>query len=368
MKNGVTIQELATEVQRQLNAKQDYTGPTGMMTMTADHEEGNVLFDLKDVGTFSILDHAHRQIGTHAGIPARYYDRMRAEAPGLLTHNVNHWFQAQSDNRLVRTLDGGVRAFLSDRYRPMDHAELIGAVLPVLDASGATIHSAQITETKLYIKAVMERNTVVIPRPSPAGDRSLGRGYQHDVEIQPGIVISNSEVGAGAVSIQPAYHELACLNMAVWAERALRKAHLGRRLVGDNDRIDQYLSDRTVQLADQALWSQVKDVTEAALSGTMFDAIVEQLRLAREQVFTGEQATAVIEKISTSRGLNESEQNAMLAHLIDRGELSQYGVQAAITRASQDLPDYDRASELEQMGGEIVSLTPRDWNSLIAAR
>lgn len=367
MKTGLTIQELASEVQRQISAKQDFTGPTTMMTMTAAHEDGTVKFELRDMGTYDVLDHAHRQIGEHVGIPARYYDRMRHEAPRLLADNVNHWLRTQEQQKLIRTLDGRVRAFLSDRYRPMDHAELIGAVLPALDASGATIRSAQITDTKLYIKAVVERNTVVIPRPTGPNGTRLGPGYGHDVEIQPGIIITNSEVGAGAVSIQPAYHELACLNMATWAEKALRKTHLGRRLGGDGDRIDRYMSDRTVQLADEMLWSQVKDMADAALSGEMFDDIVAQLTAAREQVFSGEKVTEVIKNVSTSRGLNETEQRAMMAHLIERGELSQYGVQAAITRASQDVEDYDRASDLERIGGEIVALDPRDWRGLIGA-
>src|SRR5688572_31709274 len=36
-------------------------------------------------------------------IPARYYDRMRVEQPKLLADNVNTWFGARSEERLIRS-------------------------------------------------------------------------------------------------------------------------------------------------------------------------------------------------------------------------------------------------------------------------
>ena len=60
-------------------------------------------------------DVAHRQIAARLEIPAKYYDRMRTEAPQMLAKNVNHWLHAQPETRMIRTLDGNVRAFLSDR-------------------------------------------------------------------------------------------------------------------------------------------------------------------------------------------------------------------------------------------------------------
>jgi len=40
------------------------------------------------------------------------------------------------DRRMVRIMDGNVRAFLSDRYRRLDHLELCTAVLPVINENG----------------------------------------------------------------------------------------------------------------------------------------------------------------------------------------------------------------------------------------
>ena len=37
------------------------------------------------------------------------------------------------------------------------------------------------------------------------------------------------------------------------------------------------------------------------------------------------------------------------------GDCSQYGLINAVTRASQDIEDYGRATELERLGGELLA-------------
>ena len=223
MKTSMTLLDLATELDRQAKAKNDYIAPTNLMTMIRhDGEERNDDFDVlfhDETGKFQVGEYAHRQIGEHTGIPFKYYSKMMTEAPGLLNANVNHWFHENPSNRLVRTLDSRIRAFLSNNYRMMDNYDLAEAVLPVLNEAGATVHSADISENKMFIKAVIEGRTQEIPPPAGSHGRS--------VPVQPGIVISNSEIGDGAVSVQPAVHTLSCLNMAVWAQHALRRIHLG---------------------------------------------------------------------------------------------------------------------------------------------
>jgi hypothetical protein len=49
-------------------------------------------------------------------------------------------------------------------------------------------------------------------------------------------------------------------------------------------------------------------------------------------------------------------------------ELTKYGLMQAVTRASQDADDYDRASELEQLGGQIIELAPSQWRIIAEAR
>lgn len=121
MKSGVTLQQMLTEVKRQSESKEDYLIAPNRLRMESYGKE-MFLHLSDDSGTeliepMTITGIAHRQIGTHLRIPAAYYDRMREERPDLLAYNANTWFKQESSQRMLRTLDGSARAYLSNRYR-----------------------------------------------------------------------------------------------------------------------------------------------------------------------------------------------------------------------------------------------------------
>lgn len=166
MKIGKSLVELATEIERRSNAKQDFVVPAKAVRMIVEprdrapaeeeepRREVRLAFGDRDVGVNHV---AHGQIGDYVGIPAKYYNRMASERPHLLAANVNEWLGGMRDNRMMRTLDGSARAWLSDRYRPLENEDLAQAALPVIQDLGLVIMSAEVTETRLYIKAVDER-------------------------------------------------------------------------------------------------------------------------------------------------------------------------------------------------------------------
>lgn len=137
MKNGRSLQELALELERQREAKRDFIADSSLMSM-ANTDQGLSLQinNGSQHEAFGINDIAHRQIGSYLKIPAVYYERMRSAAPDLLTANVNNWLLSQEPNtrRMIRTLDGTARAFLSDRYRRIDNYEIATTVLPIIGA------------------------------------------------------------------------------------------------------------------------------------------------------------------------------------------------------------------------------------------
>ena len=48
-------------------------------------------------------------------------------------------------------------------------------------------------------------------------------------------------------------------------------------------------------------------------------------------------------------------------YLIQGGDLSLYGLSNAITRASQDVESYDRATALEGIGWNVATMEPARW-------
>lgn len=159
MKAGRTIQEMAREILRQSEAKQDYSVNTANILMEAGG--GAPMLRLLDntgidrVEPLDIQQTAHRQLGTYLGIPQKYYDKMLTENVGLLADNVNSWLSRASEYRLLRTIDGRARAFLSDRYRRIDNLDIANITLPIIEEMpGAYYESCELTEDYMYIKVV----------------------------------------------------------------------------------------------------------------------------------------------------------------------------------------------------------------------
>ena len=359
MKTGRTLTELAQEIERQRESKIDYIAPTPAALMIAP-AGGEVQLDLQGHMPLALNDLAHRQVSDHTGIPAKYYDSMRAQAPALLATNVNHWFTAKPAERMVRTLDGRVRAFLSDRYRPLENSDLAEAALPTLLDLDLEIISCEITERRLYIKAVDK----AINRDIPTGRMGDGRHTIFDT-VSPAIVISNSEVGSGALSIETAVWTKACTNLAIFAQRSMKKYHTGaRHEIGDD--VVAMLSEGTRRLTDAATWAQVRDVVRAAFDQARFDASIKGLTEMVEGPEIKDPVRA-IEVAARQFDFGEAERGSVLQHLARGGDLTRYGLFNAITRTAEDLADYDRATEFERAGGKVIELNRDQWRQIAEA-
>ncbi len=360
MKTGMTLQAMAAEIERQAANRKDYVAPTAALSMIP--QENDCAMQVRGVDAFNINNLAHRQIGDHVSIPAKYYDRMRESAPTLLADNVNHWLSKDGSDRMVRTLDGKVRAFLSDRYRPLENFDLAEAVLPVLMQQQLEIISCEVTERRLYIKAADKR----INRDIPTGKNRMGDGSHVIFDtVSPAIVISNSEVGMGALSVETAVWTRACTNLAIFGQRSLRKYHVG----GKHEMTDglvSLLSEKTKRLSDAATWAQVGDVVKGAFDQAKFDASLKELVGMETQKIEGD-VVKCVDLAARHFDMQEGEKKSVLKHLIEGGDLSRYGLFNAITRTAEDLADYDRATDFERMGGKVIELAANEWQRIAEA-
>jgi hypothetical protein len=351
MKAGRTLQELAVELDRQARTKKDYIADTRAIRMEPGND-GAVLLQGINSG-LPLRPIAHQQLATTLGIPKPYYDRMLSEDPGLLSTNVNYWLDAQPSRRLVRTLDNSVRAILSDSYRPLDNFDLAEAVLPKIHDLDCRVMSCDVTESRFYLKAVTERLTAEVKK----GD-----------VVQAGLVVSNSEVGQGSLRVQALDYRLVCTNGMI-RESAIRKAHLGRNDGHGQDAIEdarEYFRDETRIADDRAFFLKVQDVVGAMFDPQRFNVRIEQYREASERIIKDD-PVEVIERIAERFSLAQAEQTSILKHLIRGADLSEGGLANAITRTAEDAKDYDRASELEALGGKVIELAPSEWRQLAEA-
>lgn len=383
MKQGMTLVELAQEVERQAQAKMDFVASTDSLDMIPEWKPDTMSSedDTKDPAKwgppklvvnaddsplrgqrFDINNNAHAQIAERVGIPKKYYDRMLVDAPHLLSENVNHWLHFTPERRMVRTLDGRARAFLSDRYQRRDNFELMKFMLPVLtrpDQTGIvpwTFHSQSLTEDNLYLKLV-HTNAMSI---------TTIRGV--DDKVHAGIVISNSEVGKRALRIDPLLWWEWCRNGAVATRYSQRRVHLGGKQGGD-DAVALMLSDETKRLEDEAFFAKARDVVAYFANPDTFAKIIGEINVTTDRQITGkvERGVEVLGNILT---LTSDETEGVLRNLITNTErygLTQYGLLNAVTAMAQNVDDYDRATQIEEAADRVIDLSPSQWREIAEA-
>ncbi len=349
MKEGLGITDLAQQIEQSDKAKRDFLCNTEGIWVSPD--EGSPKMAIPGIGDFTINPIAHNQLADRLDIPRKYYTKMLAETPLLLANNVNTWFNKRPEKRLVRTLNGGVRAFLSDKYRPLDHLLIARAALPVLaDMPGLTIASCQLTESRMYIQCYTE---------SMKGEPRVG-----DV-VHRGIVISNSEVGMGSVRIERLLYRLWCKNGSISGE-SLKRFHVGKALGSEQDINAEYLTDETIQADNHAFGLKIRDMLTAAFNEDIFEREMQQLEIAAGRKITAKGTEAILE-IGKKYSLAENEKSDVTENLYRDGDFTQYGLGNAVTRlANSKALNYDRAIELERIGGDIFGLPEGALTSIAA--
>lgn len=368
MKTGKTLVELAQELMRVKETAKDFVVPTEKLKAevmennfdAAGKERVTLAFENGTKHHYTLNNWSASQLSGYTDIPKAYFDRLQSENPHLLADNVNHGFdrlakqarrEGKTESRLLRTIDGGIRGLLSSRYRILDGHDMLEAVFPAIQDKGMQVISSELTERRLFIKAL-----------SPRLQAEVKKG---DV-VQFGLVISTSDVGAGSVRVEPLIYRLVCLNGMI-SDTAIRKFHVGRNQAEDD--IRELLSDKTRELSDAAFWAQVRDVVISSMKPENFERQVDRLRVAANEEIKNFDLPRVVELTMKATGVNgESKKNSILAALASGNEgagLTRWGLINAFTRAAQgDEIDYESSIEMERAAGQILELPKSSWSNI----
>lgn len=353
MKAGKDPKALLDEIFRQANERKDYVIDTRELGFSLIGEENPVwALEIPGHEYLTVSENAHDQIARNVEIPVRYYERMRKEAPELLINNVKHWFEDQPKRRMVRALDGNARAFLSDRYRRIDNDQIVQAALPAIQSrEDARIMSADVTPSNLYIKTIFTGLEAEIK----PGDT-----------IRAGFILTNSEVGRGSLQLKSFFYRDYCTNGCVFGAQDMfnfKRTHVGKQIEG----IDyQVFSDETLAADDALLMNQLTDVVKAASDPVFFEKMVAKLRQTTEteQIRDPE---AAVQLLAKEFDLRDTERKQALYNLIEDRDMTLFGAFNAVTKIANETESYDRASDLEEIGGKLIDLSMRDWHRIATA-
>ena len=295
----------------------------GLLTLPEEHLD-------EHSECLSLSPWATAQVCQRLGIPVDYYRKLSRP---LRDANVNHWLwrqDAEPDDEnaaqsgstrswLLRCKGEGVRAVLSDRYRPLDNADLVGTLIPILE-DRFEVRGIALTPESFHLRLV---------------DPRLAREVLPNDRLMVGVHVANSETGRRSVTVDALVWRLVCLNGLVRLVRG--KSLLRQRHVSwDRPRFADALS---------------RAVCEAMTAGA---GLIDRLQAAtREPVPDVE---GVIRAIGQQAALTQAVQyrvkQALLGTPPSQAE-TVYGLVQALTYTAQSLAPDDRY-DLEVVAGRLL--------------
>ena len=324
------LSELQQRIQQDDKGKWDLTVPRdrlalshGRLVLPEEHlDEHPELLALSPWAT--------AQACQRLGIPGPYF--ARCSAP-LQDAQFNHWAwrtgdepDEERDGRtgtprpwLLRCQGEGVRAVLSDRYAPLDNADLLGTLVPLLE-DRFEVRGLSLSPESLHLRLV---------------DPRLCREVLPNDRLMVGVHVANSEVGKRAVTVDALVWRLVCLNGMV-------------RLVQGKSLLRQrHISWDRPRFADALRVA----VSEAVTAGA---GLIDRLQAStREPVPDVEGVVrAIARQASLTRSVQERVLQALSATVPPQQDRV-YGLVQALTFTAQSLSPDDRY-DLEVVAGRLL--------------
>jgi hypothetical protein len=371
MQNAMSLTDLLGEVIRQGKTKSDKITSTKdnvrmVPALPGEATPAPKLVLLRagagELERYDIAENAHQQIAGRLEIPWKYYNRLLADHPDMVMDQVNKLFEREPAMRLLRILDGRVRAFLSDRYLRLDNAEVLEHALPqiVKGDFATTMLATHVDDQSMHIKCLFTGDEL-------AHTITTARGQ--DRVMRPGFRISNSETGQGKFRIEAFFYDSYCKNGCVWGSKdvfSFERSHLGSRLIEGADFM--VVSPATVQAMNDLIKHQTHDALATISNPERVAAMAEALRAAANTEACAHPMAAVDMAIKTLP-LRETEREGILETFMRDGDYTQYGMAAAITEQANDPAKctVQRAYELENIGAQLLQLSAKKWNQFATA-
>lgn len=286
---------------RKVSGKELRVSENGMLQVLNGHAE---------IPGFSLSDTATTQLCQKLEIPVKYYRRLPDELKATVAnYDIG---RMNGHSYLLRGKGDWIRAFLSNEYVAYNNSEIATTVESLLSKGDVSIKSFVLEETNLFLKIISEE----------IWDMESG--------LKAGIMIGNSEVGMGSVSVEPFVFRKPCTNdLIVSQEKSFRHAHI--------------------------------HLTEYEMTRRMAEAVSEGFRLA-SSVLTAflktreepmEDPVETIRKIAEARKFSQKLTDEVVSSYLVEPEGNRFGLINAFTNAAQKLGPLQRI-EMERFAGTLL--------------
>lgn len=302
--------------------------------------DGDVQLIGKSGAPAKLTHWAFGQLSQRVGAPPAY---LRGLPATLATQNLNHGLKAidqEADAQLLFHMNGSLllRAITSDKYSRIWNHEVADRLLdmaargwepaiPDMNAFNGAEPSLYASDHDMFV-FLRSANTTIN---EPGSDRPIWRG----------VIVENSEVGAGALKFTRFMYRAMCGNHIIWG--ASKVMEVSFRHVGSvQERWGAFQT--TVRSWSDASESEERGIIEraqsrmiAATKDEVLDALFgkPQLKLSRKTLEAGYDAV-------------KQDQ--------DGDPRTVWGIVQGLTRHSQTLPFADTRTELDRAAGKILTI------------
>ena len=313
-----------------------------------------------------VNDVCFNQIASKADIDVRTAKRLRDSYSFEFDKLINAIWQKENSRQMIRMFDLTdsqecfdyiARAFLSDKFKTFDNVDLLESTLPSLNESGANwqIVNSAITDKKLFVRFKSKTQ--------------VGEGANVGDHMANGIVLSNSEVGLGSVTVGQIVWTLACTN-GMQTENKTRSSHI----TSSRQNMDQWsmLSTEAKNADNKALSLKLRDIVGSFASRESFDQILDQMKQASSDIIEGEYS---ISKLSESVGevlkVPQKQRSLILDGLAQTLQQDGY-VNQPMSRATvlngvtavASKVDADSVDDWQKLGGSVLNMSASNWNKI----
>lgn len=305
-------------------------------------------------------------LGDRLGIPIAYADRMHSHPnPQLFARTVNWWTGRSGDEaprpalfRMFRTspTTAVLRSVQSDSYRPIEHLDVMTAVVSGLRRAGIDPADTGVRcdlaphrmRVRVEVPAIaVEARDVLADYRSPFGG---ARGADLPL-LFAGLDINNSETGGGAFTIAPRAVVQVCSNGMTQSVDVARAVHAGGRL--PEGVIEWSAATQQAQL--ELISSKTADAVARFLSTDYLNRVLDRMREAKGTPVTATQARDIATGMFT-----DTVADAILDAFVASQDLTLLGFGQAATAVAQTIDDVDQAAGVEAAFWSIIGDAPAE--------
>ncbi len=292
-------------------------------------------------------------------VPGKFLQDLVDQRPIRAAALLDGLMTDKPESRLIRCLDGSVRAILSDKYRMIDNYDLAFAALDVARGVGGEVVEASLSESHMRIKftsrAIFDAVAVTPGAHTFLGsighrDRTGGHPDNPDLPGGPGTVhplvtVSNSETGQGGLDVSIGLLQSICTNLVI-IEHAVSRVHVGERM-------EQGLFTMETVMADnRVLFMKVRDVIKGAFDSETFKRLVAVANKAQTDVIRDPRTA--LANLAEDNGLSEDGRDRIMEYFLRDYDQTRYGLGQAVARCAQDIDEPESATMMEELAGTII--------------